>query len=253
MTVCYLTVALDVPLTRSFEYSFDGEKAPCAGARVIVPFGPRRLAGVVLGVAAETEFISSKIRPVLDLPDDMPPLPADILALSRFCAEYYGYPLGQVLATALPVALRQPRVFIPPEPAGVYQAVDMTLLRQNISQRAPLQQKLAAMLALPMARAELAAISPSAMKWIRGWQEAGWVGFTEALPDAIPEAVGAAEANPDQLAAIEQIDGSKGFAAFLLFGITGSGKTEVYLQTIARCLERGQQALVLVPEINLTP
>ncbi|MDW5418212.1 primosomal protein N' [Iodobacter sp. CM08] len=250
---CYLTVALDVPLTRSFEYSFTNEIVPMVGERVIVPFGPRSLAGVVLAVSSETQFDSSKIRQITALPRDMPPLPADILALSRFCAEYYGHPLGQVLATALPVALRQPKAFIPPEPSGVYQASDVALLLANISARAPLQRRLAEMLAQPMARAELAAVSPSAMKWLKAWLEAGWISFTAALPDAIPLPLAAALANSDQQAAIDQIVGAAGFAAFLLFGITGSGKTEVYLQAIAHCLAQGRQALVLVPEINLTP
>ncbi|AZN35940.1 primosomal protein N' [Iodobacter ciconiae] len=251
---CYVSVALDVPLTRLFEYRCIEASLPKIGARVIVPFGPRRLAGVVLGVASETQFDSSKIRPVVALPNDMPPLPEDVLALGRFCAEYYGHPLGQVLATALPVALRQPKVFVPPEPSGVYQATDLNALLQSLSARATAQKQLALMLAQPMARAELAAASPSASKWLKNWMEAGWVAFTETLPDVIPLPAGAAEANAEQAAAIAAIDGSHAaFAAFLLFGITGSGKTEVYLQTIAACLARGQQALVLVPEINLTP
>ncbi|MCX7204564.1 MAG: hypothetical protein NT086_01005 [Proteobacteria bacterium] len=139
----YISVALDVPLTRLFEYSVLEESAPEMGARVIVPFGPRRLAGVVLGVATETQFDSSKIRAAIALPDDMPPLSEDVLALARFCAEYYGHPLGQVLATALPVALRQPKAFVQPEPSGVYQATNLDALLQSLSPRASSQKQLA--------------------------------------------------------------------------------------------------------------
>jgi primosomal protein N' (replication factor Y) len=182
-------VALDAPLPRLFDYLAPEALAGDRGRRVVVPFGQGEKIALIVAVLAESDQPAEKLKPVREILRDMPPLPDDWLALCEFCARYYQYPLGQVVAFALPPMLRRgklPRV--------------------------------------PKAKAAAAAPEP-------------------AVPSLLE----------DQAAAVAAIDAAQGFGVFLLHGITGSGKTEVYLRAIDAVLKRGGQALMLVPEIALTP
>lgn len=244
-------VALDLPLRRLFDYLCD-DPALQHGMRVLVPFGSRMLSGIVADIAEVSDH-GGELRPVSHLMSDMPPLAADCLALCRFVADYYQYPLGPVIAAALPAVFRTAKPFVPPEPALVYRARQPEALLQSLPGRAHAQRRVAGALAAwqtPQALRELAA---GAMRWVRDWQDAGWL---ETMPQhcSVTSAAQPAPAlNADQLAASQAIAQAQGFAPFLLLGVTGSGKTEIYLQAIAGVLACGRQTLVLVPEINLTP
>ena len=247
----YLRLALDVPLARLFDYELADADASAVGKRAVVSFGRRALVGLVIAVADSPADAGVAIKPVEALLDDLPTLPADILDLLQFCADYYQHPLGQVVHTALPGRFRE----IAPyrvAPACAYQAVDAEALLGSLPKRASLQRRLAAMLAEPCSEAQLRAESGSAWRLVQAWLAQGLLRQV-ALSLALPQPVAGPALNPGQAAAVAAITQSEGFACHLLCGITGSGKTEVYLHAIAEVLRRGLQALVLVPEINLTP
>jgi primosomal protein N' (replication factor Y) (superfamily II helicase) len=184
----FVRVALDVPLARLFDYRADDATLADIGQRALVPFGNGSKSGVVVGVSATTDQPAEKLKAVEAILRDMPPLPADWLALCEFCSRYYQHPLGQVMAFALPPMLRKGKL-------------------------------------------------PRPKKVSRG-----------DTPPAMQKAL-----LPEQQAAVEAITSARGFETFLLHGVTGSGKTEVYLRAIDAVLAAGKQALMLVPEIALTP
>jgi primosomal protein N' (replication factor Y) len=247
----FVRVALDVPLDRLFDYAVEAVTAADVGRRVVVPFGSRSLVGIVMAVADAPEDAGVAIKPVDAILEDMPALPADTLALLRFCADYYQHPIGQVVHTALPSRFRDIAPFHVAE-ALRYVATDAAALAAAIPARAVMQHRLVAMLAVPRSEAELRRVSGTAWKTVQAWMADGSVAVTRHEAAPIGDIVGLT-LNADQTAAVQSIGSGKGFGAHLLQGITGSGKTEVYLQAIAAVLAAGKQALVLVPEINLTP
>ncbi|MFC4159092.1 primosomal protein N' [Chitinimonas lacunae] len=248
----YVRVALDVPLAGCFDYRVELATAADIGRRAVVPFGNKRRVGVIVETVAEPAG-QYAIKPVETILDDMPALPADLLELFHFCADYYQHPLGQVIHTALPGRFREPAPFRSKE-AQRYQAVDAVALRQLLPARAVMQHRLATELAHSRSEAELRALAPGAWKVVQQWLAIGWVKAVQAVPPPFDpaDAVGPV-LNAEQQTAVEAIAAAEGFQPFLLHGVTGSGKTEVYLRAIAAALARGRQVLVLVPEINLTP
>jgi len=199
--VCWVRVALDVPLPGPFDYRSD---APVAmGLRVIVPFGRRKLIGVVVDNPAEPSYDPKQIRPIEEVLDDLPPFDEGWLRLARFAADYYQRPLGEVMLPTLPPPLRKPAAYQGKRSAGG------PVARMDGRKR-------------KTARAPAAADEPP------------------ALNDAQREAV-------DTIGALD------GFKPVLLHGVTGSGKTEVYLRAAEKVLAAGRQVLLMVPEINLTP
>lgn len=184
-----LSVALDLPLHRLFEYVISEASTVDIGLRVRVPFGRGEKIGVIVDVAETSDWPLAQLKLATEILYDLPPFPADFFALCRFASTYYQAPLGEVLLQALPVGLKR---LDPPK-------------RRNARGAAPV---------VPSIRPVLTA---------------------------------------EQVIAVEAIDFSAGFSAHLLHGVTGSGKTEVYLHLIERALAAGQQVLLMVPEINLTP
>ncbi|HSC80226.1 MAG TPA: primosomal protein N' [Chitinolyticbacter sp.] len=252
LTERYVTVALDVPLPQCFDYLLlQGEVA--VGERVVVPFGRQTLSGIVLAVHGETPQVA-KLRAVESIPGDMPALPSDVIALCRFCADYYAYPIGAVFAAAIPGAFRQAQPWPGFEAAMAYLAPDVEALLAALSPRAHKQRALALQLVQPLAVETIRAVAGDAMRWVRDWQESGLVVQTRQSVVALQCAPSASPAlNDEQAAAVAAVNAAQGYSPMLLYGITGSGKTEVYLQAIAATRAAGNQALVLVPEINLTP
>ncbi|MFN3311011.1 MAG: DEAD/DEAH box helicase, partial [Thermomonas sp.] len=248
-----LQVALPVPLPRLFDYLpppgiVAAEVA--VGQRLRVPFGNRELCGVVLGHGEAAPGV--ELRAALDLPDPAPLLHGELLASLRWLAGYLHAPVGEVLATALPAALRRGEPLPETAPRGwVLNEAGRTALP---GLRAGKPRQLAEWLVEAREEDWLDAALPGWRAPLRRLRERGLVApvvFTQASAPA-PRAAEFAP-NPEQRAAITAITAAQGFTPFLLEGITGSGKTEVYLQAIADCLARGRQALVLVPEIGLTP
>ncbi len=240
-----LRVALDVPLPRLFDYAADDGRGDAVGQRVAVPFGRRTLVGVVVEIAAESGLAPEKLRPAGTILDDMPPLAREWLALARFAAEYYQRPLGEVIHAALPPRFRRPH---PLRSAPAAYALTDAGRAAALPARAKGQRALVARLAgAPQPAAGL----PGAA--LRALVRDGLVA-PAAPARAAPEFVAEHVLTAGQAAAVAAIAAaSDRYQAFLLCGVTGSGKTEVYLHCVAQALERGRQALVLVPEINLTP
>jgi len=259
MTRPILRVAVPTPLHRRFDYLPPGDVALTAlqpGQRVRVPFGRRTVIGVLLEVVTHSDIAQAKLKRALAVLDDAPVVNADILAMVSWASRYYQYPVGEAFAAALPALLRQGQS---PEAAHVTRwrlstaghAVDTASLA-----RAPRQAAVIATLhAYPEGVEREALDAPAAV--LRALADKGWIEtFTPGpLPatDARVPAPGHA-LNPAQqhavTAMLAQLDT---FQSWLLEGVTGSGKTEVYLSLIEAVLARGRQVLLLVPEIGLTP
>ena len=244
----FVRVALEVPVAALFDYSVDGAQG-LLGCRVAVPFGPRTLVGVVVEAEVVPAVDLARIKPARVL-EDVPALPVAWIDLLRFCAGYYQHPLGNAIGAALPARLKADK---PLDPA-LWQRFSWRGLLPAFAKREHARAAIASRLAAgPCFGYELTSVSPKALAYIHAWQAAGLVQGAESAPLQ----VGASPAvNPEQLGAFAAIAAALDpprFQASLLHGVTGSGKTEVYLQLAARALSLGGQTLVLVPEINLTP
>jgi primosomal protein N' (replication factor Y) len=188
-----LQIAVPTPLRRYFDYLPPADLALETlkpGVRLRVPFQQRELIGIFVGTVDKSDVPSSKLKTAIECLDQEPVISADILELCRFAADYYHYPIGDVILSALPAWLRQGK------------STDVSLKK---------------ILTIPE---------------------------TTSAPLVL---------NQEQQTALTAIESENNFKVFLLDGVTGSGKTEVYLQAIAKVLARGEQVLVLVPEIGLTP
>lgn len=251
-------VALDVPLPGLFDYLAPGLSVADIGRRVVVPFGRRTMTAIVMEVVEHSEHDSAALKSLVEVLHDMPPLPADILALCRFCASYYQHPLGPAVFTGLPVLLRRTAQFEEARPAG-WQLTELgrQQLPAQVSSRAKVQMALLALLQSQdcVPEPEAFALGPAARKALQAWASSLWVARQLLVLAELPFSEAPKLAlNAQQQIAVERITGQlQGFGVWLLHGITGSGKTEVYLQSISAVLQQGKQVLVLVPEINLTP
>jgi primosomal protein N' (replication factor Y) len=255
-----LKIALDVPLDRLFDY-LSGGLAVQVGQRVLVPFGRRSQIGIVMGKADTSDFPIEKLKPVKQVFADELPIDAETLNLIKFCADYYQYPFGQALLSALPARLRQ----IAPAVTRKQYAYRLTELGRSVDiAQIPKKQLVmrrvfsALQAGEVMTEVALDVISGSARKAAKQLVELGWASSqqtaatikTLTMPHAIEPAL-----NDEQMLAVERItQNSQTFKAWLLHGITGSGKTEVYIRLMQYVLLNSDaQILVLVPEINLTP
>ena len=241
-------VALDVPLPKLFDYACEEAGERDVGRRIVVPLGNRSLAGVIVAVSAETDVPVEKLRAAGAILDDMPPLSRDWLDLARFAAEYYQRPLGEVVHAALPPRLRRPRPLRLAAAAYALTEAGRAAL-STLSPRARAQRALLERLTSdPAPPASLGSAGA-----LRTAIRAGWVAAVPA-PRAPIRFVAEHALIAAQAAAVAAITAALDrYQAFLLAGVTGSGKTEVYLHCVAEALARGRQALLLVPEINLTP
>lgn len=197
---CWVRVVLDVPLFAQYDYRVPHRVA--IGTRVIVPFGRRKVVGVVVGLPETPGVDPAKIRDVDQVLDDTDALPGDWLRLAAFAAQYYQRPLGEVILPALPSSLRKVAAYQGKRSAG-----------------GPVER----------------------------------LGRRRAPRVKVVQKTDAPKLNDEQYAAVQAITGIDGHQTVLLYGVTGSGKTEVYIHAAQAALQRGQQVLFLVPEINLTP
>ena len=261
-------VALDVPLSTLFDYSTEQETA--VGQRVIVPFGKRQMVGVVMECDAATDVAPERIKPVKQVLHDSAPLSNELLDLLRFCSDYYRYPVGQTVLSALPVRMRSDKPVIG-KPVLSYRltASGAALDLDSFPKRKVVQRRILAKLAeQPCNLAQLKALSATAGAQLKVLVQEGWVEsvaltrnlLLNPLPQAGEEANekghifnGAHTLTGEQQLAVDAVTQSSGYACFLLHGITGSGKTEVYVHLMHAMLRHGGQVLLLVPEINLTP
>jgi primosomal protein N' (replication factor Y) (superfamily II helicase) len=251
-----LQVALPLPLPRLFDYRPPHALAATSasvGCRVQVPFGPRELVGVIAAVGPATGD-APELRDAIACLDDIALFHGELFDSLRWLARYTHAPLGEVLATALPAALRRGEP-LPDTHAWAWRLTEEGATRLASLRRGSRPRHFAEL--LQVASRDEDALDDFLESWRgaartldkRGLAERFAIPASQLAPIPQPGPV----PNDEQALAIEAIHAGTGFVPLLLDGVTGSGKTEVYLQAIADCLARGKQALVLVPEIGLTP
>ncbi len=258
-----LRVALDTPLRRLFDY-LPPRDSPAniePGMRVRVPFGRQRLVGMVHSLAAKSDLPVEKLKAVLEVIDAVPVIEAHVMELLEWAAQYYHHPLGQVIAAALPRLARDGA----PSRALTERWFATDAGRAGVAtlQRAPRQLELLQELCAGdgVASEQLAEKFSDWRTPMRALVKRGFASSAESGELPPPQTTDASlvrgtapRLSDEQIAAVAAIDTAQGrFAPFLLYGITGSGKTEVYLHVVEHALRRGRRALVLVPEIGLTP
>lgn len=249
-------VALDVPLSKLFDYSLDNGTDIVPGQLVWVPFGRRIMAGVVMESVTDSVFPVERIKPVLKVVDNIPPMPADLLGLFRFCSEYYHYPLGATVLSGLPARLRScHKVVLKDSVRYMLSDSGRNLDINFLPKRSVVQRRILAALQLgTLSHVQVRALSPRGPSALKSLQDAGWV-----KPCVMPEIPGshilknAHALTLEQQQAVDAVNAVQCFECFLLHGITGSGKTEVYVHLMHHIVQRNGQVLLLVPEINLTP
>ncbi len=261
-----LRVVIDAPLRKPFDYLPPPGLAPAAvalGARVRVPVGRRETIGVVVDYADQPSVSAAALKSVQQVLDTAALLDTGLMQLLRWTADYYHHPLGEVIAAALPRALRDGAPAAAQIELWCATAAGLEAQVLDAARRAPKQRALLALLAASPAGMTGAGLTARLARWreaaralrARGWIDRFEVGAAaRAQPPAALAAAAAPALSAAQAAAVARIDATAGeYAAWVLQGATGSGKTEVYLQCAARTLARGAGVLVLVPEIGLTP
>lgn len=261
MTARFVRVALPVPMRQLFDYRLPAAlTVPPVGARVRVPFGQRQLVGFVCALDVMPEVAEAQLKDVEAVLDAEPLWPESLWQLLQWAAKYYHHPLGDVLSHAAPALVRQGQM--PTYTTSTRYELAKAGREVTLSElgRAPQQQRLLAALQRgPMSASGVRELDIPA-NTIKTLIEKEWITATvlsdKPAPWTCTGARGALTLNEEQAVAVAAMKGpleSHEPQVWLLEGVTGSGKTEVYLQAMEPVLKRGEQVVVLVPEIGLTP
>ena len=259
-----IRVAVPAPLRRLFDYlppKGDSFSAIAPGTRVLVPFGKQKLVAIVVELDSRSDLSSAQLKPVIKVLDEEPALTPSLFKLCQWAYRYYQHPPGDVFAHALPVAMRTADTPLIPS-IDIWTATHKgSLISLDQLTRAPKQQA-----ALETLRSHPKGLSQAVINSLEitnpTLRELAKKGLAECHehPQIFPAwdtrqilAESHLTLNDEQASALSKIQQQRGFHTFLLNGVTGSGKTEVYLQAIESVLQQGKQALILVPEIGLTP
>jgi primosomal protein N' (replication factor Y) len=261
----FIEVALPLPLFQTFTYSVADGPLPAAGSRVLVPVRNRRAIGIVLGTTDGAGI--ARPRAIIQALDAEPVLSAQLIALCNWMSEYYVVPLGIVMRSVLPVLLTVERAPTPPAKtirvATIARELPSLQERDSIFRRAPRQRALYEVLEQMGGRGEVPHLTTQlgfGAELVRALATRGLVTIETSVvardPFQARERIAATPHAPSaaQRAAIDALVAGKGGDVFLLHGVTGSGKTLVYIELLREIvMKRGQSAIVLVPEIALTP
>jgi len=258
----FYQVAVQSPLRRLFDYlpPVDTDSALEPGVRVTVPFGKREVTGIVVSNTASSDYPVDKLKPISAVLDKTPLIPPVLFDVLLWAARYYQHPLGDVLATALPTLLRKGGDL--PQQSFWRLSTHGKGLPDNALRRAPSQQALLQLLqqhdCLSKEALAAAGVNTATIRSLKNKELIESFNTTISGQSFDPNgeldilAEKPLTLSTDQQKALEQVE-LHAYHSYLIDGETGSGKTEVYLQAIANGLRYGKQALVLIPEINLSP
>ncbi|SDZ01669.1 primosomal protein N' [Nitrosomonas sp. Nm33] len=254
-----IRVALGVPIDSLFDYIAPDATPLDIGSFVRVPFGKRFMIGIIMAISDDAHVLHDKLKQAEDILRNIPPIPPTLIELFEFCSRYYHHPIGMVIMNGVPMRLRSikllPQRSITPFLFRLTETGHAIAL-SSIPGRNKTKHHLLAHLKEVgnITSKEAKQLSPRAPKLLQEFLVQGWVEKILMEPEFTLNAPPILQLTTEQITAINAIQAEISlFNTWLLHGITGSGKTEVYLQVTSMLLKQKRQILILVPEINLTP